>query len=59
MRGLILSFCKDALSSIYRIAFLYRLLAITLVSELEPFAKVSQTENSDLTPKALRRVQIS
>ena len=32
---------------------------MTLVSELEPFAKVSQTENSDLTPEALHRVQLS
>lgn len=58
MRDLILSFCKDALS-IYKIAFLYRLLAVTLVSELKPFAKVSQTENSHLTPEGLHRVQIS
>lgn len=58
-RDLILCFCKDALSSIYKIAFLYRFLTVTLVSELEPSAKVSQTEHSDLTPKGLHRVQIS
>lgn len=53
-----MSFGKDALSSVDKNTLLYRLIAITLVSESEPFAKVSQTVNDGLTQKRLNGVQV-
>ena len=53
-----MSFGKETLSSIYRNTLLYWRIAVTLVSESEPFAKVSQTVNSGLTQKRLNGVQV-